>query len=113
MVPDMRSLDVTIAGDDEPIPTMQRAWFLDSLAADTAEAQLRALVGLAGRSPSRMTSPELASNSCFGEESAVSRQLVLVTTTELTGVLLSRSVGVVTPLPQVPLSTAACLWPWR
>lgn len=32
--------DVTIAGDDEPIPTMQRAWFLDALAADTAQAHL-------------------------------------------------------------------------
>ncbi|MGW5557822.1 TetR/AcrR family transcriptional regulator [Micromonospora sp. NPDC003944] len=37
-------VDVTIAGDDEPIPTMQRAWFKDALAADTAEAQLRAHV---------------------------------------------------------------------
>jgi AcrR family transcriptional regulator len=37
-------VDVTIAGDDEPIPTMQRPWFLDALAADTAEAQLRAHV---------------------------------------------------------------------
>ncbi|SCG40149.1 TetR/AcrR family transcriptional regulator [Micromonospora inositola] len=37
-------VDVTIAGDDEPIPTMQRVWFLDALAADTAEAQLRAHV---------------------------------------------------------------------
>ncbi|MEU7587968.1 TetR/AcrR family transcriptional regulator [Micromonospora sp. NPDC049230] len=38
-------VDVTIAGDDEPIPTMQRAWFRAALAADTAEAQLRAHVG--------------------------------------------------------------------
>jgi AcrR family transcriptional regulator len=37
-------VDVTIAGDDEPIPTMQRAWFLDALKADTAQAQLRAHV---------------------------------------------------------------------
>src|SRR5437588_8072178 len=37
-------VDVTIAGDDEPIPTMRRAWFLDALAADTAEAHLRAHV---------------------------------------------------------------------
>jgi AcrR family transcriptional regulator len=37
-------VDVTIAGDDEPIPTMRRPWFLDALAADTAEAQLRAHV---------------------------------------------------------------------
>ena len=37
-------VDVTIAGDDEPIPTMRRAWFRDALAADTAEAHLRAHV---------------------------------------------------------------------
>ncbi|MFF0255556.1 TetR/AcrR family transcriptional regulator [Micromonospora zamorensis] len=37
-------VDVTIAGDDEPIPTMQRTWFLDALATDTAEAHLRAHV---------------------------------------------------------------------
>ena len=37
-------VDVTIAGDDEPIPTMQRAWFLDALAADTAQAHLRSHV---------------------------------------------------------------------
>jgi AcrR family transcriptional regulator len=37
-------VDVTIAGDDEPIPTMQRAWFREALAADTAEGQLRAHV---------------------------------------------------------------------
>jgi AcrR family transcriptional regulator len=37
-------VDVTIAGDDEPIPTMQRAWFREALAADTAEAHLRAHV---------------------------------------------------------------------
>lgn len=46
-------VDVTIAGDDEPIPTMRRPWFLDALAADTAEAQLRAHVhgtcGVLGR----------------------------------------------------------------
>ncbi|NJC74312.1 TetR/AcrR family transcriptional regulator [Planosporangium thailandense] len=34
-------VDVTIAGDDEAIPTMQRAWFLDALAADTAQEHLR------------------------------------------------------------------------
>jgi len=34
-------VDVTIAGDDEPIPTMQRDWFREALAADTAEAHLR------------------------------------------------------------------------
>jgi AcrR family transcriptional regulator len=37
-------VDVTIAGDHEPIPTMQRAWFLDALKAETAQAQLRAHV---------------------------------------------------------------------
>lgn len=37
-------MDVTIAGDDEPVPTLQRAWFLDAVAAETAEAQLRAHV---------------------------------------------------------------------
>jgi AcrR family transcriptional regulator len=37
-------VDVTIAGDDEPIPTMQRAWFLGALATDTAQAQLQAHV---------------------------------------------------------------------
>ncbi|GAA0916592.1 TetR/AcrR family transcriptional regulator [Virgisporangium aurantiacum] len=37
-------VDVAIAGDDEPIPTLQRAWFRDALAADTAEAHLRAHV---------------------------------------------------------------------
>jgi AcrR family transcriptional regulator len=34
-------VDVTIAGDDEPIPTMQRDWFREALAAETAEAHLR------------------------------------------------------------------------
>ncbi|MEU4482358.1 TetR/AcrR family transcriptional regulator [Micromonospora sp. NPDC023966] len=37
-------VDVTIAGDDEPIPTMQRDWFQAALAADTTEAHLGALV---------------------------------------------------------------------
>ena len=37
-------VDVTIAGDDEPIPTMQRDWFRDALATETAEAHLRAYV---------------------------------------------------------------------
>jgi AcrR family transcriptional regulator len=36
--------DITIAGDDEPIATMDRQWFRDALAAGTADAQLRALV---------------------------------------------------------------------
>jgi AcrR family transcriptional regulator len=38
-------VDVTIAGDDEPVATMDRPWFRDALAAGTADAQLRAHVG--------------------------------------------------------------------
>ena len=37
-------VDVTIAGDDEPIPTMQREWFRDALATENADAHLRAYV---------------------------------------------------------------------
>jgi AcrR family transcriptional regulator len=37
-------VDVTIAGDDEPVATMSRPWFTDALAAGTAAAQLRAHV---------------------------------------------------------------------
>src|SRR5258705_3928771 len=37
-------VDVTIAGDDEPIATMSRPWFTDTLAANTGVAQLRAHV---------------------------------------------------------------------
>ncbi|WP_206314063.1 TetR/AcrR family transcriptional regulator [Streptomyces coryli] len=37
-------VDVTVAGDDEPVATMDRPWFRDVLAQDTAEAQLRAHV---------------------------------------------------------------------
>lgn len=33
--------DVTIAGDDEPVATMDRQWFKDALAAPTAEDHLR------------------------------------------------------------------------
>lgn len=36
--------DVSIAGDDEPIATMDRPWFKNALAAETAEEQLRAHV---------------------------------------------------------------------
>jgi AcrR family transcriptional regulator len=36
--------DVSIAGDDEPVATMDRPWFRDALAAETADAQLRAHV---------------------------------------------------------------------
>jgi AcrR family transcriptional regulator len=34
-------VDTTIAGDDEPVPVMQRSWFRESLDAATAEEQLR------------------------------------------------------------------------
>jgi AcrR family transcriptional regulator len=37
-------VDVTIAGDDEAVATMDRPWFTDSLAADTAQAMLDAYV---------------------------------------------------------------------
>jgi AcrR family transcriptional regulator len=36
--------DVTIAGDDEPVATMDRPWFRDAMAAETAGAHLRAHV---------------------------------------------------------------------
>ncbi|MEV6212704.1 helix-turn-helix domain-containing protein [Kitasatospora sp. NPDC051914] len=38
-------VDVTVAGDDEPVATMDRPWFRDALAAPTAEEHLRAHVG--------------------------------------------------------------------
>jgi AcrR family transcriptional regulator len=37
-------VDVTIAGDDEPIATLERPWFREVVAAETADAQLRAHV---------------------------------------------------------------------
>jgi AcrR family transcriptional regulator len=37
-------VDTSIAGDDQPIATMDRPWFRDALAADTAAAGLRRLV---------------------------------------------------------------------
>lgn len=37
-------VDVTIAGDDEPVATMDRPWYRDALAAGTAEEMLRAYV---------------------------------------------------------------------
>jgi AcrR family transcriptional regulator len=37
-------VDVTVAGDDEPVATMDRPWFRSALAAETAEDQLRAHV---------------------------------------------------------------------
>ncbi len=36
--------DTAIAGDDQPLATMQRPWFRDALAAPTAQAQLRAYI---------------------------------------------------------------------
>ncbi|MEU8251020.1 helix-turn-helix domain-containing protein [Nonomuraea sp. NPDC048916] len=37
-------VDVTIAGDDEPVATMDRRWYRDALAADTAHDMVRAYV---------------------------------------------------------------------
>ncbi|MEU7742708.1 helix-turn-helix domain-containing protein [Nonomuraea sp. NPDC049158] len=37
-------VDVTIAGDDEPVATMDRPWYTAALAADTAQDTLRAYV---------------------------------------------------------------------
>lgn len=37
-------VDVTIAGDDAPVATMDRSWYTDALAAATADAMLRAYV---------------------------------------------------------------------
>jgi AcrR family transcriptional regulator len=37
-------VDTSIAGDDQPVATMNRAWFRDALAAGTAPAQLRQLI---------------------------------------------------------------------
>ncbi len=37
-------VDISIAGDQEPVATMDRPWFRDVLAADTADAQLLAHV---------------------------------------------------------------------
>ncbi|MEU8528488.1 MULTISPECIES: TetR/AcrR family transcriptional regulator [Streptomyces] len=37
-------VDVAIAGDDEPVPTMNRLWFTEVTAAPTAESALAALV---------------------------------------------------------------------
>ncbi|MFJ5774302.1 TetR/AcrR family transcriptional regulator [Streptomyces sp. NPDC093094] len=38
-------VDVTIAGDDEPVPTMERPWFVEVLDAPTAGSALAALLG--------------------------------------------------------------------
>jgi AcrR family transcriptional regulator len=37
-------VDVTIAGDDEPVATMDRSWYVDALAAGTAQDALRAYI---------------------------------------------------------------------
>ena len=37
-------VDVTIAGDDEPVATMDRPWYVDALAAGTAQDMLRSYV---------------------------------------------------------------------
>lgn len=37
-------VDTTIAGDDEPVPVMQRPWFREALEAPTAQDQLRLYV---------------------------------------------------------------------
>ncbi|MFB7852528.1 MULTISPECIES: TetR/AcrR family transcriptional regulator [unclassified Streptomyces] len=37
-------VDVAIAGDDEPVPTMDRPWFMEVTTAPTAESALAALV---------------------------------------------------------------------
>ncbi|MEU4443196.1 helix-turn-helix domain-containing protein [Actinosynnema sp. NPDC050801] len=37
-------VDVTIAGDDQPVATMDRPWYIEALAADTAQDVLRAYV---------------------------------------------------------------------
>ncbi|MFF5979001.1 TetR/AcrR family transcriptional regulator [Streptomyces olindensis] len=37
-------VDVAIAGDDEPVPTMDRPWFTEVMTAPTAESALAALV---------------------------------------------------------------------
>jgi AcrR family transcriptional regulator len=37
--------DLTIAGDDEPVATMDRPWFREAMAAATADAHLRAHIG--------------------------------------------------------------------
>lgn len=40
--------DVVVAGDDEPVATMDRPWFTNALEADTAEASLRVYVAGVG-----------------------------------------------------------------
>lgn len=42
-------VDTSIAGDDQPIATLDRAWFRDTLAADTAAAALRQHIAGAGQ----------------------------------------------------------------
>lgn len=37
-------VDVTVAGDDEPVATMNRSWYADAVAAETAQSMLDAYV---------------------------------------------------------------------
>ncbi|MEU7115136.1 TetR/AcrR family transcriptional regulator [Streptomyces sp. NPDC046182] len=47
-------VDVAIAGDDEPVPTMQRPWFAEVTSAPTAESALAALVSATRRTLERV-----------------------------------------------------------
>jgi AcrR family transcriptional regulator len=47
--------DVTIAGDDDPVPTMERPWFTSAMAAPTAGEHLRAHVEGAGSVVARVS----------------------------------------------------------
>lgn len=86
--------DVTVAGDDEPVATMDRPWFRDALAAGTAEEHLRRHVQGTSQILDRVaaiasmtqtaaaTSPEVASlwaprqDPRFTVQSAAARSLV-------------------------------------
>jgi AcrR family transcriptional regulator len=47
--------DVTVAGDDEPVPTMRRPWFTAAMAAPTAEEHLSAHVAGAVSADARVS----------------------------------------------------------
>jgi AcrR family transcriptional regulator len=47
-------VDVSIAGDDEPVATIDRPWFQTALAAETAHAQIQGLVHGASETLSRV-----------------------------------------------------------
>ncbi|MEU7697775.1 TetR/AcrR family transcriptional regulator [Streptomyces sp. NPDC039028] len=47
-------VDVAIAGDDEPVPTMDRPWFAEVVAAPTADAALVALIAETRRTLERV-----------------------------------------------------------